>query len=144
AIAFFYTAHFSMAAMGVAIATLALIVLMRAMGFRSTLAYLLPAVVFWVAMLKSGVHATVAGVVLGAITPASAPGRKNACAASLATLVPDVRDSQDKEEIERGEVMLGRIEELVRETESPLARLERTIHPWVSYLILPVFALVNA
>ncbi len=40
--------------------------------------------------------------------------------------------------------MLGRIEELARQTESPLERLERRVHPWTSYLVLPLFALVNA
>jgi NhaA family Na+:H+ antiporter len=40
--------------------------------------------------------------------------------------------------------MLGRIEELARRTESPLERLERMVHPWTSYLVLPLFALMNA
>lgn len=44
----------------------------------------------------------------------------------------------------RSEVLLGRIEELARQTESPLERLERMVHPWASYLVLPVFALLNA
>jgi NhaA family Na+:H+ antiporter len=61
----------------------------------------------------------------------------------LATL-PDVRDALDREESERSEVMIGRIEELARQTESPLERLERMVHPWTSYLVLPLFALVNA
>ncbi|MCC5023422.1 MAG: Na+/H+ antiporter NhaA [Candidatus Synoicihabitans palmerolidicus] len=69
-IAVYYTAHFSLPAMGVAVAVLGLMLAMRWLGFRSTLAYLFPAVLFWAAMLKSGVHATIAGVILGAITPA--------------------------------------------------------------------------
>lgn len=40
--------------------------------------------------------------------------------------------------------MIGRIQELARQTESPLERLERMVHPWTSYLVLPLFALVNA
>ncbi|MCC5023421.1 MAG: Na+/H+ antiporter NhaA [Candidatus Synoicihabitans palmerolidicus] len=59
-------------------------------------------------------------------------------------MLPDVRDALDTEKSERDEVILGRIEELVRQTESPLERLERMVHPWTSYLVLPVFALVNA
>ncbi len=62
--------------MGLAIGVLGLMLAMRRLGFRSTLAYVLPAVVFWVAMLKSGVHATIAGVILGAITPAKSSGRR--------------------------------------------------------------------
>jgi NhaA family Na+:H+ antiporter len=75
-IAIYYTAHFSLPAMGLAIAVLGLILAMRWLGFRSTLAYVLPSVVFWGAMHQSGVHATIAGVILGAITPAESRGSK--------------------------------------------------------------------
>ncbi len=143
-IAVYYTAHFSLEAMGLAIGVLGLMLAMRRLGFRSTLAYVLPAVVFWVAMLKSGVHATIAGVILGAITPAKSSGRKSTFVETMRATLPDVRDSLDREESERSEVMIGRIEELARQTESPLERLERMVHPWTSYLVLPLFALVNA
>lgn len=143
-IAIYYTAHFSMSAMGLAIAILGLILAMRWLGFRSSLAYVLPAILFWVAMYKSGVHATIAGVILGAITPAKAPGRKSTFVDAMRESLPDVRDSLDREDSDRNEVMLGRIEELARQTESPLHRLERLVHPWTSYLVLPLFALVNA
>jgi NhaA family Na+:H+ antiporter len=143
-IAIYYTAHFSLPAMGLAIAILGLMFAMRWMGFRSTFAYVFPAIIFWAAMLKSGVHATIAGVILGAITPAKSWGRKSAFVAAVRRSLPDVRDSLDPGDSERNEVMLGRIEELARETESPLERLERMVHPWTSYLFLPLFALVNA
>lgn len=143
-IAIYYTEHFSLPAMGLAIAILGLMLAMRWLGFRSTLAYVLPAIVFWAAMLKSGVHATIAGVILGAITPAKSPGRKSAFVEAVRESLPKVRDSLDPEDSERNEVTLGRIEELARQTESPLQRLERMVHPWTSYLVLPLFALVNA
>jgi NhaA family Na+:H+ antiporter len=143
-IAIYYTAHFSVPAMGVAVAVLGLMLAMRWLGFRSTLAYLFPAVLFWVAMLKSGVHATIAGVILGAITPAKSPGSRSTFVETVRGILPRVRDSLDKDKSERDEVILGRIEELARQTESPLERMERLVHPWTSYLVLPVFALVNA
>ncbi len=143
-IAIFYTTHFSLPAMGVAVALLALMLAMRWLGFRSMLAYLFPAVLFWAAMLKSGVHATIAGVILGAITPAKSLGRKSTFVKTVRDILPDVHDSLDGEESERDEIILGRIEELARQTESPLERLERMVHPWTSYLVLPLFALVNA
>jgi NhaA family Na+:H+ antiporter len=143
-IALTYTAHFSPVAMGVASLILGLMLAMRWLGFRSSLAYVLPAVCFWAATRESGVHATIAGVILGAITPAKSPGRKSTFTASVQDLLPNVGESTDREESERSEVLLGRIEELARQTESPLGRLERVVHPWVSYLILPFFALMNA
>ena len=45
---------------------------------------------------------------------------------------------------EEVDALLGRMEELTRETEAPLDRLERLVHPWVSFLVLPLFALINA
>lgn len=143
-IAIYYTEQFSPPAMGLAIALLGLILAMRWLGFRSTLAYVLPTLIFWVATLESGVHATIAGVILGAITPAKSPGRKSTFVEKVRETLPDVRDSLDPEHPERSEVMLGRIEELARQTESPLERLERQVHPWTSYLVLPLFALANA
>ncbi|MEE4356182.1 MAG: Na+/H+ antiporter NhaA [Desulfococcaceae bacterium] len=143
-IAINYTAHFSAPAMGVAAAVLGLILMMHRLGFRLALSYALPAVIFWVAILKSGVHPTIAGVILGAVTPAKSPGCRSTFIETVQFTLPNVCESMDSEESERSEVLLGRIEELARQTESPLARLERTVHPWVSFLILPVFALMNA
>ena len=143
-IAINYTAHFSTMAIGVATALLGLMLAMRWLGFHPPLAYLIPAIIFWAAMLISGVHATIATVILGAITPAKSLRRKSTFIEALRNALPNVRDSLDNEESERSEVVLGRIEELARQTESPLERLERLVHPWVSYLVLPVFALMNA
>jgi NhaA family Na+:H+ antiporter len=143
-IAIYYTAHFSLPAMGLAIAVLGLILAMRWLGFRTPLAYVLPGIIVWVAMLQSGVHATIAGVIIGAITPAKAPGRKSAFVEAVRETLPEVSDPRDPEDAQRNEVMFGRIEELARQTESPLERLERMVHPWTSYLVLPFFALVNA
>lgn len=143
-IAIYYTVHFSLPAMGVAVAILGLILAMRWLGIRSTLAFLFLAFLFWAAMLKSGVHATIAGVILGAITPAKSPGRRSTFVETVRGILPQVRDALDKKKSERDEVILGRIEELARQTESPLERMERLVHPWTSYLVLPVFALVNA
>lgn len=143
-IAINYTAHFSMPAMGAALAIFGLMLLMRWLGFRSPAAYVLPALVFWVAMFESGVHATIAGVILGAITPAKSSVRKSTFVAAVRDTLPGGRESLDTREPEKNEVILGRIEELARQTESPLERLERHVHPWTSFLVLPVFALANA
>jgi Na+:H+ antiporter, NhaA family len=143
-IALNYTSHFSITALGGALALLALMLLMRWLGFRSPVAYGLPALAFWVAMLHSGVHATIAGVILGAITPAVSAGRKSRFVAAVRATLPGARDALDSAQPDKNEVILGRIEELARQTEPPLERLERLVHPWTSYLVLPVFALANA
>ncbi len=102
-IAVFYTEGLSVPMLLGALAVLALLVLLNRLKVTSLLPYLALGLVLWVLVLKSGVHATLAGV-------------------ALAFTIP-VRD-------QRGG--------------SPLRRLEHGLHPWVTYLILPVFAFANA
>jgi Na+:H+ antiporter, NhaA family len=108
-IALFYTAELSVFSLAAAaVLVLALFALNRA-GVRKPAAYVLVGVPLWVAMLKSGVHATLAGVVLGFFIPLTARDRP-------AQPSP----------------------------ESPLESLERKLHPWVAFGVLPLFALANA
>ena len=102
------------------------------------------AFLIWVAVLKSGVHATVAGVLVGALTPTRPTFSREEFAQESEALLAEYRASLIVEGDSRTEVILGEFEELVQGTESPLERLERLIHPWSSYVILPVFALANA
>lgn len=70
-IAVFYTSKISMAALGVAGVTLAILIIMNFSNIRSIAFYLIVGLVLWVAVLKSGVHATIAGVLLGFLIPAT-------------------------------------------------------------------------
>lgn len=106
-IALFYTSDVSTQALSVAGASLVALFIVNRAGFRSFLPYMIFGLVLWVAVLKSGVHATVAGVLLAFTIPARPD------------IVPDGIDS-------------------------PLERLEHGLAPWVSYLIMPIFALANA
>ncbi len=103
-IALFYTAELSVLSLGVAAAGLALLVVLNRLGVRSMAAYVIVGIVIWASVLKSGVHATLAGVALGFAIPLD-------------------RD---------------------REGVSLLERAEHGIKPWVTWLILPVFAFANA
>lgn len=107
-IALFYTADLSVVALGVgALALLGLATLNRA-GVTNLIGYFLIGVVLWVAVLRSGVHATLAGVALAMFVPLRERG-------STAELM-----------------------------HSPLRELEHSLHPWVAFGILPLFAFANA
>ena len=109
-IAVFYAHGLSIVALGWAGAALAAMWLLNRRGVAALTPYLLLGVVLWVAVLKSGVHATLAGVATGLMIPHVNPR------------------NEVSDEIEH----------------SPLEHLEHALHPWVAYVILPLFAFVNA
>ena len=108
-------------------------------AFTAALAFLI-----WVAVLKSGVHATVAGVLIAGLTPARPSFSREEFAEEADALLAEYRTALVAGDRERAEAILGEIEEISQATEAPLERLERLIHPWASYVILPLFALANA
>jgi NhaA family Na+:H+ antiporter len=143
-IALFYTESVSFeAAMWGVIVALAIIGAARA-GIRSVDVYVALGVLFWIAVYKTGVHATIAGVILAFLTPSRARYQEADFEASASNLLAAYREARDAGNAESAQHYLRQFEELSRDTESPLDRLEHTLHPWVSYLIVPIFALANA
>lgn len=102
-IALFYTHQVSMVALGVAAVAIAALAIMNWRGVGKTSLYMIVGLVLWVAVLKSGVHATLAGVIIGFMIPLN-----------------------------------------VKNGPSPSETLEHEMHPWVAFLILPLFAFANA
>jgi len=97
--------------------------------------YIVFGVFFWWATYKSGVHATIAGVVLGLITPAK-PLQEEGEARKIAEWL------RDKEEVFLVDVRYAAFN--IAESVSVAERLETAIHPITSYIVIPVFALANA
>ena len=104
-IALFYTADLSLQALAVAAVAVLLLAIFNRQRVMHTAPYLLVGLVLWVAMLKSGVHATLAGVLIALFIPMQQHNNAN---------------------------------------QSPLRQLEHNLHPWVAYMVLPVFAFANA
>ncbi len=143
-IAIFYTDDLSLEALAWAAAALALILAVRRAGVRSVDIYVVLGALLWVAVFKSGIHATIAGVILAALTPARPYSARAAFDEHAQDLLDRFRAAQAAGDHEREQYLLKEIEWLARGAESPLDRLERVLHPWVSYLIVPIFALANA
>jgi NhaA family Na+:H+ antiporter len=140
-IAFFYSGGlvWSWLAAG-AVATLAIISLNRS-NVRSTLTYLLLAMVLWLAFYKAGVHPTIAGVLLGLLTPAW-PFHQPAAAAEAVREVLGGLDRLPPGESRQSALL--EVSGLAWEAVSPLSRMEARLHPWSAWLVLPIFALANA
>src|SRR5690606_7024636 len=113
------------------------IVLLNRSGVRALGVYFAAGACMWVAMQQSGIHATLTGVALGLLAPASYfYDPKNFHAAAEALLerfdAALARESEDEQQ-----AILAQIEDLSHGTEAPLERLERMLHPWVSFVIVP-------
>ncbi len=143
-IALFYTDSVSLEAIFWAVVVIGAILAAGRAGVRSTDVYVVLGIFFWLAVYKSGIHATLAGVVLAMLTPAKPQFTLRAFEGSALDLLVSYRHARDAGDHEQSQQVLAEFEELSRGTESPLDRLEHALHPWVSYLIVPVFALVNA
>jgi len=144
-IALFYTESIAWDAAAWAIVLFVVIFVANRIGLRSVDVYVALGIIFWVAVLKSGVHATIAGVALAALTPARPyfdPDRFETNARGLLARLTGAQRSEDAAS-SRQETLVE-FERLSRESASPLDRLESILHPWVSYLIVPLFALANA
>jgi len=103
--------------------------------------YVLLGVGVWYAMLQSGVHAAIAGAVLGILTP-SRPFQRPAAVSQEAHRIAD-ETLDDPRPPDADAHLWSRLAELSREAVSPLARLEASLHPWSSFLVVPLFALAN-
>jgi len=104
-IAIFYTADLSTTSLGLAAIGIGMLIALNLLGVTRIAAYVVTGLFVWICVLKSGVHATLAGVAIAFAIPLRA---------------------QDED------------------GHSPLIHLEHTLHPWVSYGILPLFAFANA
>ncbi len=113
------------------------------LGVRSMAVYVLVGTGVWLAFHDSGIHATLAGVILGLITPT----RAWVAHSRLGSVSEQVRSYLHGESWESAGQRLDTLRDLetaARETLSPLERIEHSMHPWSSFVIMPIFALANA
>jgi NhaA family Na+:H+ antiporter len=140
-IAIGYTDALSIAWLIRGFAGILVVLFLGRIGVRNIGVYTVIGTFIWLAFHESGVHATIAGVILGLITPA-----RSWVDRSLVTDVVEraraVMGGEGWDE-SRYALMKG-VEKASREAMSPLERLEHGLHPWVSFLIMPLFALANA
>lgn len=114
------------------------------LGVRVSGYYVLMAVVMWLFLLESGIHATLAGVAVAALVPARPLIQRREYADRVDALLVGLKEADSAGNDEVAEGIVQEIERLSSGTEGPLERLEGQFHPWVSFAILPLFALANA
>jgi NhaA family Na+:H+ antiporter len=115
---------------------------MSLLGLRGLPIYFLVGAFIWVAVDASGIHATVTGVILGLMTPARRWVSDDRLYAILKQVIAHpVSDEGSSDTKNRETLQVAEI--AARETLSPVERLEIALHPWVGFVIMPLFAFAN-
>jgi len=147
-IAIFYTDSIAFFPLVVAMGLVGLLMLFNVTGIRKTQPYFIVSILLWYALLQSGVHATLAGII-GALTvpamPKYNPERFSQLVKGLMQRFED--NHQPGKSILTNDALRAVVQTLkngVDSVEAPLQRLEHTWHMPVAYLVIPVFALANA
>lgn len=145
-IAFFYSSGVQLSGLFVAGLGVLGVLLFQRMAIRSALAYVVPGAVLWGGLLLAGVHPTLAGVVLGLMTPVVPLGGRED---PLNTATHALEDFRSKATAAQMDVhtLVPPVQTLARAQQqliAPVLSVQAALHPWVAYVIMPLFALANA
>ncbi len=147
-IAVFYTSDVSATALGAAAIILVLLVLANLLHVRRITVYGVLGVLLWVAVLESGIHATIAGVLLAF----TIPSKFRIEGAEFVSFARHAVDEFERAGGNENDCMFNRqrqrwvhtLETACEHVQTPLVRLEHGLHPWSSFVIVPIFAMANA
>ena len=148
-IALFYSEPPAWSYLGMGAGLLLVSAALGARGVRQPLVYALLGFALWLAFLKSGVHTTVAGVLLAMTIPARTRIDLPAFIALSQRVLDELNRAARRSwpagvSSSRQQAAVQALELACKDVESPLQRLERALHPWVAYFVMPLFALANA
>jgi NhaA family Na+:H+ antiporter len=141
-IAFFYGHGLSVPWLLAAVATTVVLWAMNRAYVINGLAYGLLGVALWYALHGAGIHATIAGVILGLMIPVRPQRRSSEVLEELSVHVNGLAHRPCDEELGAAEILA--IEEKLEDLQGPLHRFVHLLHPFVAFLIMPVFALANS
>lgn len=145
-IAVFYTDAISVPYLIASAAVTGLLVAMNRWGIYRPLPYWVLGIVLWVCLHNAGLHATLAGVILALVTPARPPAKLHALMAQAESILQAETRRYGDALMRHGpsEPTMRALDAIHARVESPTDKLLRTMEPWSSYVVLPLFALANA
>jgi NhaA family Na+:H+ antiporter len=127
-------------------AVTALLVMLNRSGVYAPLPYALLGILLWSCLHASGLHVTLAGVIVAAVTPTRPPPNLRALMVQAENLIEHELRRAGEKVLRHGpsEDTLRSLDAIHDRIESPAAKLLRSVEPWSTYLVLPLFALANA
>lgn len=147
-IAFFYTEEINFLALGIGLGFLAFLYICNKLGVRSILFFAIIGILgVWLPFLLSGVHATIAAVLVAFTIPASSRIDENIFITKIQKYLGRFKDldKTDAPTLTEDQIhVLQEIEISTEDANSPLHRLEHSMHSFVSFIVMPIFALANA
>lgn len=114
------------------------------MGFASAYAYVIPGAIVWTGLLMTGAHPTLAGVVLGMLTPVILRPSREPALDSLMGAAQTLHQEAGERDAHELSASLKQLKLAQRDILPPVTRVQMALHPWVAYGIMPVFAFANA
>jgi NhaA family Na+:H+ antiporter len=145
-VALFYSAGLDPYYAGAAAVATALLVILNRSGIYRPLPYAVVGVILWGCLHFAGVHATLAGVIVAIVTPTRPPGNLAALMAQAEAVFRHELQASRERVLRHGpsEPALHALDQIHDRIESPASKLLRSVEPWSSYVVLPLFALANA
>lgn len=145
-IAIFYSGGLALSGFFIALLGLFLVFLLQFLGVGSALAYIVPGAILWVGLLQTGAHPTLAGVVLGMVTPVRSIRWREAPLNAASRALGEIRTKMSRGSSSPDALAspLQKLQVARRDIIPPVTRVQMLLHPWVAYVIMPLFALANA
>jgi NhaA family Na+:H+ antiporter len=141
-IAIFYTSEIEYVSLAIGLGGVVLSLIANFLGIRKPVVYAVIGIVVWWAVLNSGVHATIAGILLAFTIPANTFLKKSEFLEQSRWLLGRLEAAPDHSFEEHS--ILHTLEQKAEQADSPLHRIEHGLQPWISFLVMPLFALANA
>ncbi len=143
-IAIFYSSGVSVDGLVIMAGAVGSVLVLQRVGVRHPLGYVPSGLLAWYGALHAGVHPTLAGVLMGLLTPARAWLGQGGFVDSTERALEQIREPDGPDDEEELLEQVQELNQAQREAVSPALRLHSLLHPWVAFLIMPIFALANA
>ncbi|MFG6685419.1 Na+/H+ antiporter NhaA [Mariniflexile sp. HNIBRBA6329] len=146
-IALFYSSNIQLGLLGMALLLLVVLYVLSFKGYYSKFIMIFLGIIIWTLFLKSGIHPTLAGILLAFSVPIRQKIKTPEFIDNLVTITNNIKQASvskkpilSKEQIQQ----IDDLEDWTNKYQSPLQHLEHNLHDWVAYFIIPLFALANS